>query len=97
MDKKQINAYIQDIKKKSAISSSRSVVFFFLDKCWAKRIFQTLHRYYIILLLRKEIDLAADTEKAKLHKYFAFVFFFKENDLQTGKAKNDEGVNVRRQ
>jgi len=34
--------------------------------------------------------LTADTEKAKLHKYFSFVFFFKENDLQTGKAKNDD-------
>lgn len=63
----------------------------------SKRIFQTLHRYYIILLLRKEIELTADTEKEKLHKYCAFVFFFKENDLQTGKAKNDEELNVRRQ
>lgn len=56
-----------------------------------------LHRYCIILLLRKEIELTADTEKAKLHIYFAFVFFFKENDLQTGKGENDEEVNVSRQ
>lgn len=87
-----MNAYIQDTKFCHLFFLFFSA--YVLDKCFAKRIFQTWNRYHSIT--EKEIELAADTEKAKLHKHCSFVRFFKENDLQAKKGKNDEEVNVRR-
>lgn len=88
-----MNTHIQDTTNSATFLSS--LLDILKDKCSAKWISQILHSYYIILLPREEIELTADKEKAKLHTYFAFVFSFKENDLQTQKDKSDEEVNVR--